>query len=118
VTATGAIEQPNYGGQPIYQGSGELLRGECSETDFTLVDEGSTVYYAGFMGCIKDKPECCPWAVATATAEAQDNRAYDFPTPVNNDLARLASCANDYYSISGGCCPKYAFHPPPWLCLG
>lgn len=112
VTATGAIKQPDYSGQPLYQGTGNLLRAECSQTDFTLVDEGSTVFYAGFMGCIKDRPECCPWAVATATAtsaDAHDN--YDFPTPVNNCMAQLASCADDYYSISGGCCPKYVFLP-------
>ncbi|KAK4102807.1 hypothetical protein N658DRAFT_324595 [Parathielavia hyrcaniae] len=106
VTATAALDQPDYDGQPLYQGSGQLLRAECSATDFTLVDAGSTVYYAGFMGCVKDRPECCPWAVATATATAQDNdRVYDFPTPVDDGLARLPSCADDYYSISGGCCP-------------
>ncbi|KAK4148480.1 hypothetical protein C8A00DRAFT_19695 [Chaetomidium leptoderma] len=114
VTATGAIRQPNYAGQPNYQGSGELLKGPCTATSFTQVDASSTVYYAGFVGCAKDRPECCPWAVATtgtpvsggAGANDKDNSGYDFPTPVNNDLAQLASCADDYYSISGGCCPN------------
>ncbi|KAK4125148.1 hypothetical protein N657DRAFT_655242 [Parathielavia appendiculata] len=106
VTATGVINQPDYDGRPLCEGTGKLLRAECSETGFTLVDAGNTVYYAGFMGCVKDRPNCCPWAVVPATAKAQDNnRVYDFPTPVNDGLARLPSCADDYYSISGGCCP-------------
>ncbi|EAQ90025.1 hypothetical protein CHGG_06644 [Chaetomium globosum CBS 148.51] len=117
VRATGAIQQPNYGQPPQYQGEGELLKGPCSQTDFTLVDAGSTVYYGGFVGCVNDRPECCPWAVGTpasaaagsattdgAAINARDNT--DFPTPVNGDLAVLASCADDYYSISGGCCPN------------
>jgi hypothetical protein len=120
VTATGALQQPNYAGQPNYKGTGDLLQGPCSSTGFTLVDASSTVYYAGFVGCNKDRPECCPWAVAStgttpapgaatdaAGANAKDSNSYDFPRPANNDLAQLASCADDYYSISGGCCPKY-----------
>jgi hypothetical protein len=117
VRATGAIQQPNYGQEPEYQGEGELLKGPCSQTDFTLVDAGNTVYYGGFVGCVNDRPECCPWAVATPASavsgsaatggpavNARDN--IDFPSPVNSDLAVLVSCADDYYSISGGCCPN------------
>ncbi|KAK3298138.1 uncharacterized protein B0H64DRAFT_65970 [Chaetomium fimeti] len=117
VRATGAIRQPDYDEPPQYQGEGELLKGACSQTDFTLVDGGNTVYYGGFVGCVNDRPECCPWAVATPASvvsgsaatngpavNARDN--IDFPSPVNNDLAVLASCADDYYSISGGCCPN------------
>jgi len=117
VTATGALQQPNYGVQPSYQGTGDLLQGDCGQTDFTLVNAGSTVYYAGFMGCNNDRPECCPWAAATpaslasgsaatgaAGADARDS--VDFPVPVNNDFAVMKKCADDYYSISGGCCPK------------
>lgn len=119
VTATEDIPQPNYGGQPSYQGNGALLQGACAETGFTRVDAGNTIYFAGFMGCINDRPECCPWAVATPTGESagratdaagvnvQDPLGYDFPKPLNKDLTKLASCAEDYYSISGGCCPTY-----------
>jgi hypothetical protein len=120
VTATGALQQPDYNGQPNYLGSGQLLQGACTQTDFTLVDASSTVYYAGFQGCVKDRPECCPWAVDMAATEvppsagggnAQDT--YDFPKPVNQDMAVLAKCADDYYSISGGCCPKYVLQSDP-----
>jgi hypothetical protein len=107
VTATGALEQPDYNAPALYQGSGELLQGRCRETGFTLVDAGNTVYYAGLMGCNMASPECCPWAVATATSSSagKDNVAYAFPQPTASNLARLAKCADDYYSISGGCCP-------------
>ncbi|KAK4239475.1 hypothetical protein C8A03DRAFT_32427 [Achaetomium macrosporum] len=117
VTATGALEQPDYNAQPLYQGTGELLQGCCSETGFTLVDAGNTVFYAGLMGCNMASHECCPWAVATATSSSagaatdvagvnvQDNVGYDFSQPANGNMAQLAKCADDYYSISGGCCP-------------
>ncbi|KAK0655116.1 hypothetical protein B0T16DRAFT_450855 [Cercophora newfieldiana] len=112
VTATGQpapseIVQPNYSG-------GELLKGECTKTDFTLVDAGSTVYFAGFNGCNGERPECCPWPVATTSAattaggtnqDTGNHIGFDFPQPQDSNQATLASCADDYYSISGGCCP-------------
>lgn len=108
VRATGALQQPDYNAPPNYQGSGALLQGPCSSTAFTQVDASTTVFYAGFVGCDRDRPECCPWSVASTGANVQDNTAYDLPKPANNDLAQLASCPGDHYSISGGCCPKYA----------
>ena len=107
VRATAPLEQPNYAAGPNYKGSGELLKGPCSSTAFTQVDASSTVFYAGFVGCDQARPECCPWAVASTGTNVQDNVAYDLPKPANGDLAVLASCADDHYSISGGCCPKY-----------
>lgn len=124
VTATGDLSRPDYDGEPSYKGTGALLDGECAQTGFTRVDAGNTIYFAGFMGCINDRPECCPWPVATATSgstgpatdaagvNVQDNIVYDFPMPVSNDLAQLVSCAEDYYSVSGGCCPKYVTQEP------
>jgi hypothetical protein len=120
VTASGDLPQPNYSGKPDYSGQGDLLQGACTQTGFTQVDAGGTVYFAGFVGCIKDKPECCPYAVdmakagstATAGGNAQDmgNLGFDFPQPASSELAVQAKCADDYYSISGGCCPKYVSH--------
>jgi len=106
VRATGAIQQPNYAGQPNYVGTGGLLEGPCSNTGFTQVDAGSTVYYGGFVGCVMDRPECCPWTVATpaATSAAGIDAAINFPQPANGDMG-VPKCADDYYSISGGCCP-------------
>ncbi|KAK3901972.1 hypothetical protein C8A05DRAFT_15909 [Staphylotrichum tortipilum] len=112
-TAPGALKQPNFNAAPNYSGTGELLKGPCSSTSFTLVDATSTVYYAGFIGCNRDRPECCPWSVAQqgvaaggAATNSAGNLLYDLPKPANSDLAQLASCADDYYSISGGCCPN------------
>ena len=112
-TAPGALQQPNYNAAPNYQGTGELLKGPCSSTSFTLIDASSTIYYAGFIGCNRDRPECCPWSVAQqgvaaggAATDSAGNVVYDLPKPANSDLKQLASCADDYYSISGGCCPK------------
>ncbi|KAK0633755.1 hypothetical protein B0T14DRAFT_81012 [Immersiella caudata] len=117
VTATGQPPSPSQLAQPNYKGAGQLLKGECTKTDFTLVDAGSTVYFAGFNGCNGERPECCPWQVATmsasplATTMAGTNQdtgnhiGFDFPQPQDSNQATLASCADDYYSISGGCCP-------------
>ncbi|KAK1758331.1 hypothetical protein QBC47DRAFT_440933 [Echria macrotheca] len=113
VTATGPQSTPVIG-PPEYKGTGRLLTGDCTETDFTLVDAGSTVYFAGFNGCNGDRPECCPFSVATTAAPAPtdgtnadtgNHIGFDFPQPANKDQALLANCADDYYSISGGCCP-------------
>jgi len=103
-----------------------LLKGECTKTDFTLVDAGSTVYFAGFNGCNGERPECCPWQVATTSAPAttaggtnQDtgnHLGFDFPQPQDSNQAVLAACADDYYSISGGCCPVYVNKPLNFSC--
>lgn len=116
VTATGQ-PPPTPIPEPNYSGAGKLLKGVCTKTDFTLVDAGSTVYFAGFNGCNGDRPECCPWPVATTLASAPTTTAagtnqdtgnhigFDFPQPRDSNQATLASCADDYYSVSGGCCP-------------
>lgn len=128
ITATTSRKEPDYAGQPNYKGEGDLLQGPCSQTGFTQVDAGSTVYYAGFVGCIRDRPECCPYAVETAMASAQatdaagiqvqDNKdlGFDFPQPVSSDSGMQTKCAEDYYSISGGCCPKYVSPRPAMRC--
>ncbi|KAK4660658.1 hypothetical protein QC762_121010 [Podospora pseudocomata] len=117
VTVSTRINTPAYDGQPKFQGTGALLKDECGQASFTLVDAGNTAYYAGFLGCIKDRPDCCPWPVETATAAvvsavAGSNAAeleklgFDYPIPVDAKQARLQTCAEDYYSVDGGCCPN------------
>jgi hypothetical protein len=99
------------------------LKGECTKTDFTLVDAGSMVYFAGFNGCNGGRPVCCPWQVATTPhlcrLQLQTGRTktreiaseFDFLQPQDSNRATLASCADDYYPISGGCCPVYVDKP-------
>ncbi|KAK0725757.1 hypothetical protein B0H67DRAFT_139730 [Lasiosphaeris hirsuta] len=118
VTETDSIEKPKEVPQPNYKGSGALLSGDCKKTAFTLVDAGSTAYWAGFNGCQGDKPECCPYTVATPTATPTVNTrgpdrnsgnalGFDFPRPADDGRqTMLKKCADDYYSISGGCCPN------------
>ena len=82
-----------------------------------MVDAGDMVFYAPIVGCNAARPECCPWvasgkAMATATGPSEDqiNRvaaaAGQFPKPENGQLSLLPKCPNDYYSVSGLCCPK------------
>jgi hypothetical protein len=110
VTVTTALPIPAYDGKADFNGHGDLLQGDCASTGFTLVDAGSTMYFAGYQGCIRDKPECCPWDVKTGglAAPTADGKAlgFNFPEPANQDDLVLKKCADDYYSISGGCCPK------------
>lgn len=110
VTVTTALPIPAYDGKADFPGHGDLLQGDCASTGFTLVDAGSTMYFAGYQGCIRDRPECCPWDVKTGglAAPTADGKAlgFNFPEPANQDDLVLKKCADDYYSISGGCCPK------------
>ncbi|KAK4200148.1 hypothetical protein QBC40DRAFT_73825 [Triangularia verruculosa] len=117
VTVSTRINTPAYDGRPKFQGTGALLQEGCAQPSFTLVDAGNTAYYAGFLGCIKDRPDCCPWPVETAAAAVAsavsgsnaaelEKLGFDYPIPVDAKQARLQTCADDYYSISGGCCPN------------
>ncbi|KAI0129611.1 hypothetical protein BJ170DRAFT_282256 [Xylariales sp. AK1849] len=106
--------------EPLYKGSGSLLTGACAVTssEFTLIDGGSTVYYAPFVGCVADRPECCPWKAGTAinTSTASSSGGPDetsgspglagYPQPENGGQAVLSKCPVDYYPISGSCCPS------------
>ncbi len=86
-----------------------LLEGDCSSTSYTLVNGGDMVFYAAFVGCNADRPQCCPWNVSTE-AVPQGNRvaaaAGGFPIPASDIKDQLRQCPNDYYSVSGQCCPK------------
>ena len=39
-----------------------MLSGTCGQASFTLIEASNLVLYAPFIGCINDKPECCPWS--------------------------------------------------------
>ncbi|KAK4222614.1 hypothetical protein QBC38DRAFT_74365 [Podospora fimiseda] len=123
VTIDTPLPLPSYAGKPLYSSAGSFLNAAaCASTDFALVDAGSsTMYYADFVGFIKDKPECCPWVVSTNSTggivaaqtdsthnknkKPANNLGFDFPQPADPKKIRLAECAKDYYSISGGCFP-------------
>ncbi|KAK0631119.1 hypothetical protein B0T17DRAFT_487134 [Bombardia bombarda] len=95
---------PNHASQLSYSGTGQLLAGACTSTSYTLIDGGDTVYYAAFIGCDRSRPECCPWSVSNVAADIIG--AGQFPVPANNGQAVLRGCPDDYYAVSGLCCPK------------
>jgi hypothetical protein len=55
---------------PTYTG-GYLLRNYCSAVEFTLLPgpKSTLVIYAGFIGCVNDKPDCCPFVVKANTSK-------------------------------------------------
>ncbi|KAL8397034.1 hypothetical protein RB594_003941 [Gaeumannomyces avenae] len=107
---------------PQFTSTGKLLSGGCDSASYTLIDSGSTVYWAGFVGCINDRPECCPWTIANTIATdappitqdggvntQRDNGGGPYPSPKDGVQLALPHCADDYYSISGSCCPNGFF---------
>ncbi|KAK3322978.1 hypothetical protein B0H66DRAFT_446451, partial [Apodospora peruviana] len=115
--------RPNHVEKPSYSGTGQLLTGPCSSTSYTLIDGGNMVYYAAFVGCVADRPACCPWSVSTVAGMAVSsgggggseggNRVAgppgQFPMPADNVQGLLSSCPEDYYPVSGQCCPNGFF---------
>ncbi|KAJ9139450.1 hypothetical protein NKR23_g7987 [Pleurostoma richardsiae] len=124
VTPTGPVTQPSLVNTPAYSGSGNILASDCTTTEFTLIDAGSTVFYAPFVGCVSDRPECCPWTVAlpvtttitvtaggtttvvTSTSSQSGNSAMAYPSALDSAQQALNACPADYYTISGSCCPS------------
>ena len=61
--ATGSTTYPTL---PSYTG-GDLLRSYCATPQYTLLPgpASTIVIYVPFIGCVNDKPDCCPFAVST-----------------------------------------------------
>jgi hypothetical protein len=130
VQPSGTSVEPTHTNSPIYQGTGDLLVGTCATPTFTLVDAGTMVYYVPFVGCISDRPECCPWTAAltpvtttvtvtnaevtetiTKTTASHNPNDAAYPSAMYSDQQVLPHCPNDYYSISGSCCPRFVMSP-------
>ncbi|KAK4163848.1 hypothetical protein QBC43DRAFT_334971 [Cladorrhinum sp. PSN259] len=108
----------------FYQPSsgGKLLEGDCSSTSFSVINAGDVMFYVPLVGCNANRPECCPWIVSGRAAGqvATDQQttagpntrnfvaavAGQFPMPQDGQLIALPKCPNDYYSVSGMCCPN------------
>ncbi|KAK3991406.1 hypothetical protein QBC44DRAFT_287169 [Cladorrhinum sp. PSN332] len=116
----GAAPSRPPGGRRPSQGFAALLTGSCASAEFTLLDGGPTMYFVPFVGCNNDKLGCCPFTPKT-TGFIEPARAvvtpipsitgaldevYAYPQPAEAKDATLDSCASDYYSISGSCCPN------------
>ncbi|KAK4179216.1 hypothetical protein QBC36DRAFT_82048 [Triangularia setosa] len=95
---------------PQHPGNGALLIEDCASAQYTVIDYGGpTMIYAPFVGCINDKPDCCPYTPVTTALNMRAVVAASsdvFPSPQYQKDASMRSCASDYYSVSGGCCPS------------
>ncbi|KAK3295244.1 uncharacterized protein B0H64DRAFT_321318, partial [Chaetomium fimeti] len=118
IIPSGPISQPpRPTATPMFRDGAELLVGDCQSTSYTLLDGGDMVLYAAFVGCNGDRPQCCPWNVTTDASldspgsGGDDSRAAtirpgEFPAPAGNVKDSLDRCPQDYYSVSGQCCPN------------
>jgi hypothetical protein len=108
-----------------WNGTGPLLTGTCSTEEWTLMDVSTAFLWAPVVGCVQDKPDCCPFSVAAVAggdaliqrrASTTHTGAPSGPFPTASGAAsaeQIGQCPQDYTSVSGGCCPRYAmpFHP-------
>ncbi|KAK4185325.1 hypothetical protein QBC35DRAFT_389799, partial [Podospora australis] len=98
------------------------LSGECSSNSFSMIQGATMVYYVPFVGCNNDRPECCPFNVTTspqsavagpvAQEEGGDQVAAvpgQFPMPKEGGFVTLSRCPQDFYSVSGMCCPNSGY---------
>lgn len=83
------------------------MKDECATAQYTFIDYGPTVSYAPFIGCMSDRPECCPFTPATTTQGVSATSTGAYPQPKNAKDAIVNKCPVDYYSIRGSCCPRY-----------
>jgi hypothetical protein len=53
----------------LYGDSGPLLTGYCATYDYSLLSgpQSTALYYIPIVGCVGDKPDCCPFPVNTTT---------------------------------------------------
>lgn len=124
ITATPTLT--SLGAPLLFDSAGDA--NPCATPRYTLLHAGDIVFYAAFVGCGADKPECCPWEVATTTTElplgstegggapAGDRfkvivQGGPGQLPLPKDLAKegkLERCPGDYYTVRGEgiCCPK------------
>jgi len=94
----------------------DLLRGYCATPLFSelLGPQVTVVYFVGVVGCMDNKPDCCPYTVTingtttattTTTVTAQPS-PLDFPAPPAPDQETLPECPGDYWTIDNVCCPS------------
>jgi hypothetical protein len=83
-----------------WNGIGPLLTGTCATPDYTILSVVSTAgIWAQVVGCVNERPDCCPYSINTGGPGA-------FPGAALASQATLHRCPEDYASVSGGCCPS------------
>jgi hypothetical protein len=93
--------------------------------------DGPTALWAPIIGCVGDKPDCCPFTVTNTITDVVGVTATQaltvtvdvgasslsptsggalgsdgFPQPTNGSQETLAHCPDDYQTVAGGCCPS------------
>jgi hypothetical protein len=122
-TTTSLSTTTTYTPIPAWTGSGDLLANYCGTPAFSLYNGVSTVYWVPVVGCVNEKPDCCPYGSAAVanvgatetvfttavTVPVQSSGQVSVPTSLIQSgavgQASLNSCPGDYQMISGGCCP-------------
>ncbi|KAK3317436.1 hypothetical protein B0T19DRAFT_291781 [Cercophora scortea] len=86
---------------PQWTGSGPILLDQCSTAEWSMFDLTTAYLWAPVIGCVPDKPDCCPSSYLFSTPKTAAATAT--PTVAQNILPR---CPDDYVTVgSAGCCP-------------
>ncbi|CAO2647825.1 Nn.00g087470.m01.CDS01 [Neocucurbitaria sp. VM-36] len=133
--STATSRSPPHIALASWTGTDALLRGYCATPDYTIID-GPTAYWAPVLGCVGDKPDCCPFdippstlAIEAAAVETGSTSApaaittgsgssRGFPSALSPVQATFSSCTDDYVSIAEGCCPSYVSMRKPSTAFG
>ncbi|KAK3689205.1 hypothetical protein B0T22DRAFT_168649 [Podospora appendiculata] len=86
---------------PQWTGSGPILNDHCTTAEWSMFDLTTAYLWAPVIGCVADKPDCCPssYLFSTPTTAAAAT-----PTLAGQNV--LPRCPDDYITVgSTGCCP-------------
>ncbi|KAI9869152.1 MAG: hypothetical protein M1813_002976 [Trichoglossum hirsutum] len=109
-TPTPTPTSTSHSSVPRYTFSGDLLVGYCATAEYTGIVDGSNtaIYYVPIVGCVSDKPDCCPTSTSTTTETVTNSVTggqYYFPGGSTSQID-LPSCPDDYETVASGCCPS------------
>ncbi|KAH8648093.1 hypothetical protein BGZ60DRAFT_226620 [Tricladium varicosporioides] len=128
-SATTTSTSSTHSAIPQYTAGGNLLVGYCATPYFTVIPGPTTDLFVGVVGCVGDKGDCCPFAVAsthanTATSTGPSfttvtlgatttsnsfgaiNQNVAFPTALDAQAGVLDKCPGDYQLLGNQCCPS------------
>ena len=117
---------------PPWNGAGPLLVGYCATPEFSLVygPQTTAVYFIGVVGCVGEKPDCCPFQVSSTTSTVTETvtqtlgagltttvtqiagagppviNQFPLPAAVSSSQITLSRCPEDYETVSSVCCPS------------
>jgi hypothetical protein len=90
-----------------WNGFGAILQDYCATPSFSEIvgPIATVVYYAGIVGCMANKPDCCPgqYGIAGSGLALEKNV---FPDPADQSAEMLSGCPDDYELKSSFCCPR------------